>query len=504
MTLRHWIIGFNALIIASTTLSGCADTVQDTAPQTTPPSAQSTSTKPNIILIMADDLGWQDVGFNGSKTALTPNIDAMADNGLVLDRFYSASPVCSPTRGSVMTGRHPHRFGVTHANIGKLKDEEVTLAELLKAEGYATGFFGKWHLGTLTKDVIDANRGGRPEHIDAFSPPSQHGFDVSFASESKTPTFDPMLKPTKGEKRTWWNPANDPAQATEYGTFYWDTTGERVKENLGGDDSRVIVDRAVTFMEQAATEGKPFFAVVWLHTPHLPVVASTPDRMPFADLPPYDQHYFGSVLAMDREVGRVRETLKALGVADNSLVAFTSDNGPEHLFADQSPPGRAGASRGTKRSLYEGGVHVPSVIEWPRVITNPRRSASVATSTDYLPTIADILEVELPERVYDGRSIRGAIEGNDSERTAPVGFVFLDQESWVGQRYKLIRNSSLERAPHDNGSVPIAKIELYDLLEDAGETRNIADEHPDIVAKMTADLDAWRSSVDASAKGADY
>ena len=495
-------MGLSSLLLASTFISACADRNSDNA--TEPPPLESMPVKPNIILIMADDLGWSDVGFNGSKTALTPNIDAMASNGLVLDRFYSASPVCSPTRGSVMTGRHPHRFGVTHANVGKLKDEELTLAELLKAEGYTTGFFGKWHLGTLTKDILDANRGGRPEHIDAFSPPSQHGFDISFASESNTPTFDPMLKPTEGEKRTWWNPVNDPSQATEYGTFYWDTNGNRVEDNLGGDDSRVIVDRAVTFIEHATTEEKPFFAVVWLHTPHLPVVASTPDRMPFADLSPYDQHYFGSIMAMDREVGRVREALESLGATENTIVAFTSDNGPEHLYADQAPPGRAEGFRGTKRSLYEGGVRVPSVIEWPAVITAPRRSHSLALTTDYLPTIADILEIDLPDRSYDGRSIRTTIEGGESERDTSVGFVFLDQESWVGERYKLIRNSSLERQPHDNGAAPIAKIELYDLDEDIGETHNIANEHPAIVAEMTAALDAWRSSIDASAEGADY
>ena len=140
--------------------------------------------KPNIILLMADDLGWGDVGFNGNKTIKTPHLDAMAKNGLKFNRFYAAAPVCSPSRGSCITGRHPYRYGIPFANSGHMKPEELTLAELLKVQGYSTGHFGKWHLGTLTKTVKDANRGG-PRSMKHFSPPQANGFDVCFSTESK-------------------------------------------------------------------------------------------------------------------------------------------------------------------------------------------------------------------------------------------------------------------------------------------------------------------------------
>ena len=155
-------------------------------------------TPPNIILIMADDLGWGDTGFNGNKVIRTPHLDAMAADGMKFNRFYAAAPVCSPTRASCLTGRHPFRLGIPTANSGHMKTEELTLAELLKKKGYATGHFGKWHLGTLTTKVKDANRGG-PRGAAHFSLPSANGFDVFFSTESKVPTWNPMLKP-KGKE----------------------------------------------------------------------------------------------------------------------------------------------------------------------------------------------------------------------------------------------------------------------------------------------------------------
>ncbi|MEX0274970.1 MAG: sulfatase-like hydrolase/transferase, partial [Flavobacteriaceae bacterium] len=150
---------------------------------------------PNIVLIMVDDLGWGDVGFNGNTVIQTPNLNKLAGAGVQLNRFYSASAVCSPTRASVMTGRNPLRMNIPGANSGHLPEEEVTIAEMAKKMRYTTGHFGKWHLGTLTKKEKDANRGGRSEHEAHFSIPTMHGYDTFFATESKVPTYDPMLKP---------------------------------------------------------------------------------------------------------------------------------------------------------------------------------------------------------------------------------------------------------------------------------------------------------------------
>ncbi|NQZ56261.1 MAG: sulfatase-like hydrolase/transferase, partial [Lentisphaeraceae bacterium] len=160
---------------------------------------QAQQKKPNVILIMADDLGWGDTGYNGNKVIKTPHLDQMAADGLKMDRFYSASSFCSPTRASCLTGRNPYRTGIFTANKGILRPEEVTLPEILREQGYATGHFGKWHLGTLTADEKDANR-GRKGNTQLLNPPKEHGYDDCFVTESKVPTYDPMKKPTKFEK----------------------------------------------------------------------------------------------------------------------------------------------------------------------------------------------------------------------------------------------------------------------------------------------------------------
>jgi len=207
--------------------------------------------KPNIILCMADDMGWGDPGFNGNSIIKTPNLDAMAEAGLKFTRFYSGAPVCSPTRGSCLTGRHPYRYGIFGANSGHMLKEEITLAEALVTQGYTTGHFGKWHLGTLTTTEKDSNRGG-PKGAQHYSPPWENGFDVCFSTEAKVPTWNPMISPGSDKP---------------YGTYYWNQDGTKVTENLEGDDSRVIMDRAVPFIRNAADKSKPFFtaALLWMY-----------------------------------------------------------------------------------------------------------------------------------------------------------------------------------------------------------------------------------------------
>ena len=225
--------------------------------------------RPNIILCMADDLGWGDTGYAGHPCIRTPNLDDMARSGLRFDRFYAGAPVCSPTRGSCLTGRHPYRYGVFYANVGHLPPEELTLAEALKPLGYVTGHFGKWHLGTLTRTEKDSNRGG-PEGTEHYSPPWDNGFDVCFSTEAKVPTWDPMWKPAPKAPHTGWDYIQDLAQAVPYGTHYWTGPGQMVTRNLRGDDSRVIMDRAIPFIEKNAKDSKPFPAAIWFHAPHLP------------------------------------------------------------------------------------------------------------------------------------------------------------------------------------------------------------------------------------------
>jgi arylsulfatase A-like enzyme len=207
---------------------------------------------------MADDLGWGDTGYNGHPVLRTPNLDRMAAKGIRFERFYSGAPVCSPTRGSCLTGRHPYRYGIYDANSGHMQHEELTLAEFLQAHGYITGHFGKWHLGTLTTEIKDSNR-GRPGDSAHFSPPWENGFDVCFSTEAKVPTY--------------WQ---EDAYST-YGTYYWTGPEERVEvAEVKGDDSRLIMDRVLPFITDSVNRKRPFLSVIWFHAPHLPVISAPP------------------------------------------------------------------------------------------------------------------------------------------------------------------------------------------------------------------------------------
>ncbi|MBC8325278.1 MAG: sulfatase-like hydrolase/transferase [Verrucomicrobia subdivision 3 bacterium] len=452
-----------------------------------------TAATPNIILVMCDDLGWGDVGFNGNKIIQTPHLDAMAKNSLRFERFYAAAPVCSPTRGSCLTGRHPFRYGIYFANTGHMKTEELTLAELLQKHHYATGHFGKWHLGTLTQIEKDANRGG-PRGAKNFSPPQVNGFDVCFSTESKVPTWDPMLRPETSNSRTWWDPAK---HNVPYGTAYWNEKGVRITENLRGDDSRVIMDRAVPFIRAAAKKEQPFFTIVWFHAPHLPVVAGPEHTKLYAKHKKFEQHYFGCITAMDEQIGRLRKELRTLGIADNTLVAFCSDNGPEGQAGKN--PGSAGHLSGRKRSLLEGGIRVPGLIEWPAKI-KPGKTDIPAVTSDYLPTILEIISAKRADkRPLDGISLLPLFEGKMNERSQPIGFQSGNQAALISDRYKIYRNGDRKK---ESGNA--SKIKLFDLKRDPSEKNDIAHQHPDLIKKMIATLEQWRKSCRHSDVGGDY
>ncbi len=447
--------------------------------------------RPNIILVMSDDQGWGDAGYQGHPHAVTPTLDNMAEQGLVFNRFYAAAPVCSPTRGSVLTGRNPYRYGVYHANTGRLPEDEVNLARILKAQGYRTGHFGKWHLGTLTTEVRDANR-GRPGDATHFAPPWERGFDVAFSTESKVPTYDPLLRPKDfdehpGNLRLWWDPVGNPDDAIHYGTHYWNERGEKVTENMHGPNARVIMDRVLEFVEESNEREEPFFALVWFHEPHLPVVAGDRYREPFAHMDPYSQHYWGCIMAMDEQIGRLRGRLRELGAAENTMVWYTSDNGPE---GNSTHPGSAGKLRGRKRDLYEGGIRVPGIVEWPGTI-KPGQTDFPAFTSDYLPTILDLLGLELKlDRELDGVSLMPVLDNPALEREQPMGFLFVNRIAWIGQRYKLVdqRGKGRWTPPSDN-------LELYDLVADPSETTDLAAEKPDIYRRKRQQLEQWYESV---------
>ena len=428
------------------------------------------ATKPNIILCMADDLGWGDTGYNGHPVLRTPHLDRMAEEGLRFERFYSGAPVCSPTRGSCITGRHPYRYGIFFANEGHVKKEEVTLAEALKPLGYTTGHFGKWHLGTLTTAIKESNR-ARPGDDSEYAPPWENGFDVCFSTEAKVPTY--------------WKPGD----YDSYGTHYWTGPEAMVPATeVLGDDSTLIMDRALPFIQKAAQENTPFLAVIWFHAPHLPVASAPPHTDGYKEHP----DYHGCITALDEQMGRLRSELDVLGIADNTMLWFCSDNGPEGK--DDSAPGTTKELRGRKRSLYEGGVRVPGLLVWPDRIKSYRTVMVPCSTSDYFPTVMDALGHQIPEmetRPYDGVSLLPLIDDKMNERPRPIAFESKGSIALIDNRYKAIY-------------VPGGEYELYDLVEDPGEQHDIAADYPVIVESMRTTLDWWRNSCKHSLRGEDY
>ena len=442
--------------------------------------------KPNIILIMADDLGWGDTGYNGNKVIRTPNLDQMAIEGIRFNRFYSASAVSSPTRSSCLTGRNPYRTGVFSANQGILRTQEVTISELLKEEGYLTGHFGKWHLGTLTYTENDGRR-GRAGNTKEYNPPKLHGYTDAFVTESALPTFDPMKKPLKRYNSIGWDYIKEGEPFDFFGVNYWNIDGEKVTDNLDGDDSRIIMDRVIPFIGKSKSIQAPFLAVVWFHAPHTPCVAGPSYKEMYKDHSSDMQNYAGCITAMDEQIGRLRMYLKEIGQDQNTMIFFCSDNGPE-----TGNMGVTGGFRDRKRSLYEGGVRVPGIMVWPQKIKKPITTDIPCVTSDYLPTIIDILKInkcKTPNEL-DGISLLPLIEGKMKQRPVPIGFLFGNQASFVDKQFKLYAKEGV--------------FELYDIVKDPFEKVNIQSSQANVVDSLKMSLIKFISSCKNSFDGGEY
>ena len=427
---------------------------------------------PNIILCMTDDQGWGDVGYNGHPHLKTPHLDQMSREGVTFTRFYSAAAMCSPTRGSCYTGRNPYRYGITFAMKGRLEASEIPITSVLKKHGYTTGHFGKWHLGTLSKEKGDQKRWGAFAKNPAryYCPPWERDIDVCFVTESKVPTQDPLLDPNS-------------ADAKPYGNDYFSGPGRIVTENTRGDDSRVIMDRVLPFIRRAVEKETPFLAVIWFHTPHSPVVGGPKHRELYAHRPEKEQHYYACLTAMDEQVGRMREELKSLGANRDTMLWFCSDNGP----ARQGSPrhvGSNGGLTGYKLSLAEGGIRVPGLLVWPARVPEAKTVSAPCFTSDYFPTILDALDLQLPEdRAYDGISLLPLLRGEREKRGRPMGFLNKEgaEAVWMEDRYKLVKNKR--------------GVRLFDLPADPRESKDLAKELPQVTARMEAELAAWKEDV---------
>jgi arylsulfatase A-like enzyme len=439
--------------------------------------------KTNVILIMADDLGWGDVGFNGNEKIITPHLDNMSEAGIRFTNFYAAAPLCSPTRASVLTGRSPFRQGIFAAHTGGMRPAEKTIAEVLKKEGYATGFFGKWHLGWVEPDKVES-RG-------FYSPPWHHGFEEVFATKSAVPTWDPTIYPDnwkgfgKGENGLW-------------GGSRYIHNGEVVTDNLDGDDSRIIMDRAIPFIEKTIEDGKPFLATIWFHTPHEPIVAGPEYLAKYPGLPEEQKHLYGCITAMDEQIGRLRELLKNKGVDQNTILLFCSDNGPADPLAKRGIAS-AGPFRGHKHQMWEGGLLVPALIEWPGKIESGQTTGYTACTSDYFPTILDMLNIPIPGEVpLDGISLVPMLEGKSTKRQVPFAAGY--QRLYSGTNiYAFIEGQYKICIPVTGGNMM-----LFDLESDPSESKNLAEEKPEVFAKMKVGLEKVKTSWTLSREGNDY
>ena len=412
--------------------------------------------KPNVVLVMADDQGWGQTGYYDHPVLKTPHLDAMAANGLRFDRFYAGGPVCSPTRATVLTGRTHDRTGVFSHGYA-LRDQEKTLPAAMKKAGYATGHFGKWHLNGL--------RGpGVPILAHDTHNPGAFGFETWL---SVTNFFD--LNPVMSRQ----------------GEF----------EEFEGDSSEIIVDEALKFISAQVKKDKPFFTVIWYGTPHSPWMALKKDEKPFGALSEKGRKHYAELVAMDRSVGSLRKGLRKLGVAQDTLFWFTSDNGGLPGFE----PSTTGGLRGFKGGMYEGGLRVPAVIEWPAGIPAPRVTKRPAGAVDVFPTIAEVAGLPAASMLtpQDGESLVPIFAKETGPRKNPLIFRSQDRMAVVDNDWKLLS------LPAGGGKRP-AKLELYNLAADKAETTNLLASEKKIAADLRRKLETAKTSIEASVAGEDY
>jgi arylsulfatase A-like enzyme len=412
--------------------------------------------RPNIVLVMADDMGWGQTGYYNHPVLKTPHLDAMALAGLRFDRFYAGAPVCSPTRASVLTGRSNMRTGVESHGYA-LRRQEQTIVSALRKAGYATGHFGKWHLN-----------GMRGPGVPMFASDTHHPGVFDFGQWlSVTNFFD-----------------RNPIMSRQ-GKFI----------EFKGDSSEIIVTEALKFIGAQAAEEKPSFTVIWYGTPHSPWMAAAADKGTFADLDANSQNHYGELVAMDRSIGALRKGLRDLKIADNTLFWFCSDNGG----LPKITPETVGGLRGFKGSLYEGGLRVPAIIEWPASINKPRVTQFPAVTMDIFPTIAEI--VGLPDSVMlqpqDGISLKGLLTRQLGARKKPIPFSCFGNTALLDNNYKLLHvGKQRDKGPKN--------FELYNLADDPRETTNLMQKEPAVAKRMQAAMKAWQQSMAGSFAGKDY
>jgi len=408
---------------------------------------QRTADKPNFVIIFMDDQGYQDIGCFGSPSIRTPNLDRMADEGMRFTDFYAAASVCSPSRAALMTGCYPPRIGITKVLFPRdyigLNPKEATIADVLKSRGYATACIGKWHLGHL------------PEFL-----PTRQGFDSYFAIPYSN-DMDGVKDKDKNLDRAWrqkdYSPWNVPLMRNE-----------KIVERPANQTALIerYTDEAVTFIR--TNKEKPFFLYLPHTMPHVPLFVS--DEFYDEDV---KRAYTTTIEQIDFSVGQVLAALKEAGVDDNTLVVFTSDNGP--WLSKKHHAGCALPLRDGKFSTYEGGMREPCIMRWPGRIPAGKVCSQVCGTIDLLPTFTRLAGARIPaDRVIDGKDIWPLMAGTQGAKSPHEAFYY-----YRGTNLEAVRSGrwKLRRVKKTT--------ELYDLETDIGEKNNLANTHPQIVRRLT-------------------
>ncbi len=427
--------------------------------------------RPNLVVIYVDDLGWGDIGVQGAEGYSTPAIDGMAADGVRFTDFYVAQPVCSASRAALLTGCYPNRIGIHGAlgpaNTNGIADGEVTLAELCREQGYATAMFGKWHLG----------------HHERFLP-TNHGFDEYLGIP-----YSNDMWPRHPESPDAWPPLPLIEGVEPIG---YDTD----QRSFTGDFTR----RAVDFIER--NHERPFFLYLAHPMPHVPLFASEEFEGRTA------RGLFGDVIEeIDWSVGQVLAALERVGVGDETLVIFSSDNGPWLSYGDHA--GSAGQLREGKGTTFEGGVRVPFIARFPGQIPAGSTGGEPAMTIDVFPTVAGLLDAELPAHPIDGADIWPLLRGEPGAVSPHEALFFYYHKNHLeavrSGRWKL-------HLPHGyrtmigralgSGGIPgkydhsaRTGLELYDLVADIGESRDVAAEHPEVVERLLALVERERATL---------
>jgi arylsulfatase len=440
-------------------------------------SAAKRTDKPNIILIVADDLGYGELGCYGQEIIATPRLDALAREGMRFTQFYSGAPVCAPSRCVLMTGKHSGhaairdnrkperleklstRYGWEYPGQEPLPDAETTIAELLKARGYATGAIGKWGLG----------------QVGTTGDPNEQGFDLFYGYYCQTQAHNhyPKFLWRNGAKE--WLPGNNATR-----------TGETYAQDR-------FADEALKFIREH--KDQPFFLYLPFIISHLAI--QVPDsaiaqyegleETPYTHTGGYHEHpsphagYAAMVSYMDRDIGRIIDLIDELGLAENTLFLFTSDNGPTYDRlggADSDFFDSSGPLRGRKGSVYEGGIRVPLIARWKGKIEEGGQPDHVAAFWDMLPTLCELADMETPSGI-DGISFAPALLGADTQREH-------DYLYWEFPAYgvqQAVRSGDWKAVRHrlDRGG---SEFELYNLGTDIAEQHNVAKDHPDVIRRM--------------------